>query len=69
MYMKHGDSSRWVIELLFDDLLDWHEWFHEQRRLAPLNITCLGGPDSGAKGMQEGRWESGLDNSPMCVLI
>ena len=54
MFLKHNDS--WVIELLFDDLLDWNNWFHEQRRLAPLNITCLGGPDSGTRGMQEGRW-------------
>jgi putative isomerase len=59
MVMKHKNSNTsWVVELLFDDLLDWNQWFNEQRRLLPLNITCLGGPDSGSKGMQEGRWES-----------
>ena len=59
MVMKHKNSNTsWVVELLFDDLLDWNQWFNEQRRLLPLNITCLGGPDRGSKGMQEGRWES-----------
>ena len=49
MHKKHKNTTQltWVIELLYDDLLDWNNWFHEQRRLAPLNITCLGGPDTG----------------------
>jgi hypothetical protein len=58
MYKKYSD--KWIVELLFDDLLDWNNWFVAQRRLAPLNLTCLGGPY-----MQAARWESGLDNSPM----
>jgi len=49
-----------MIELMLDDLLTWNDWFWSERRLPPLNITCLGGPY-----MQAGRWESGLDNSPM----
>ena len=50
------------MELLFDDLLDWNNWFHDNRRLAPLNITCLGSAEG---DMQDARFESGLDNSPM----
>lgn len=46
------------------------QWFEENRRLPPLNITCLGGPDDAASDghpnpMQVARWESGMDNSPM----
>jgi len=60
MYEKYGDL--WLVELLFDDLYDWNQWFHQERRLPPLNITCLGS----AEGvMQDARFESGLDNSPM----
>jgi putative isomerase len=58
MYRKFGD--KWLVELLFDDLKDWSDWFDSQRRLAPLYITALGGDD-----MQAARYESGLDNSPM----
>ena len=52
----------WIIDLLFDDLLDWNTWFHEQRRLPPLNLGCLGSQEG---SMQDARFESGLDNSPM----
>ena len=58
LFRKYGDV--WLVELLFDDLLDWSDWFHSHRRLAPLNLTALGGDD-----MQAARYESGLDNSPM----
>lgn len=58
MYRRHADS--WLITLLIDDLIDWSDWFWANRRLAPLGITALGG-DS----MQAGRFESGLDDSPM----
>ena len=64
MYKRYGD--KWLVELLFDSLLDWNNWFYRQRRLPPLNITCLGGPTNAhPSGMQAGRWESGMDNSPM----
>jgi len=57
--------------LLFDDLLDWHNWFWSHRRLPPLGLICLGSdmvpgyPDSASNTMQGARYESGLDNSPM----
>ena len=69
MYKKHNNSG-WVVEFLFDDLYDWNTWFATERSLPPLNITCLGGPldgraDGNPNPMQVGRWESGMDNSPM----
>lgn len=60
LYGRYGDT--WLVALLYDDLKDWSDWFHESRRLAPLNLTALGGDD-----MQAARYESGLDNSPMCA--
>ena len=59
LYQRHGDL--WVVELLFDDLLDWHHWFARSRSLSPLtNLTVLGG-----SSFDSARKESGLDNSPM----
>ena len=43
MYTKYKDL--WMVELLFDDLLDWSNWFFTERTLAPLNMTALGGDD------------------------
>ena len=60
MYRKYKEP--WIVALLFDDLLDWNRWFAAERRLAPLNITCLGSAEG---DMQDARFESGLDNSPM----
>ena len=58
MTRRWGET--WVAELLFDDLLDWNRWREAVRTLLPYNLTCLGGSD-----MQQARFESGLDNSPM----
>ena len=58
MYERYGD--KWIVELLFDDLLDWSNWFMAKRRLEPLGLICHGGDT-----MQDARYESGLDNSPM----
>jgi putative isomerase len=40
-------------------------WFHTARPLPPLNITCLGSEEG---VLQDARFESGLDNSPMYDL-
>lgn len=32
MYRKYGDA--WLVELLFDDLLDWSNWFYTSRLCA-----------------------------------
>jgi len=71
MYKKYSNDT-WLVELLFDDLLDWHNWF-AQRRMVPggLFLICLGTDsvsgyvDPASNAMQGARYESGLDNSPM----
>lgn len=37
-----GRDLRWVLELLYDDLLDWHEWLWAKRRLPPLDLAVPG---------------------------
>ena len=70
MYNKFKDL--WIVELLFDDLLAWNDWFVAERMLGPLGIVSLGSDtidgykDAAAGVMQGARFESGLDNSPMC---
>lgn len=60
-----------LVELLFDDLLEWNDWFFSSRTLGPLGIISLGSDtidgykDFSAGEMQGARYESGLDNSPM----
>jgi putative isomerase len=69
VYRKYGDA--WLVELLFDDLLDWNEWFVASRMLGPGGLVSLGSDtidgyaDWSAGQMQGARYESGLDNSPM----
>ena len=72
LYKKYGD--KWMISLLFDDLLDWSNWFMRRRLLPPLDMVALGSFNEeaditgrfSAENMQGARFESGLDNSPMC---
>ena len=59
LFKRHGD--RWIVELLFDDLLDWSNWFLQSRRLKPLGMIALGS----VAGMDMARLESGCDDSPM----
>ena len=69
LYEKFKDE--WIVELLLNDLIDWHDWFHTYRLLPPLNMVCLGSnPIPGdtyyaPNTLQSARLESGLDNSPM----
>lgn len=32
----------WVVSVLFDDLLDWSDWFIRKRLKPPLNLVALG---------------------------
>jgi hypothetical protein len=57
LYKKWQDE--WVIELLFDDLLDWSNWFVQRRLLPPARLVALGSTG----GMHAARLESGLDDS------
>ena len=63
---------KWVVAALFDDLLDANDWV-ARRRLAPaLNLVKLGAynEQTGEAGnMQDARYESGLDNSPMYAFL
>ena len=69
MYSKYKDL--WLVDLLFDDLMAWNDWFVEERMFGPLGIVSLGSDtisgykDAAAGVMQGARYESGLDNSPM----
>ena len=40
IYKKYGDE--WVVELLLNDLIDWHDWFATYRILEPAGLICLG---------------------------
>ena len=37
-----GVDQRWVLSLLYPDLLDWNDWLWEQRRLPPLMLAGMG---------------------------
>jgi len=69
MYNKYKDA--WLVQLLFEDLLEWNSWFLTARALGPLGIISLGSDtyegyvDWSTGEMQGARYESGLDNSPM----
>ncbi len=36
MYRKFGDL--WLVQLLFDDLLDWNNWSMRERTMEPLDL-------------------------------
>ena len=69
IYRKYED--KWIVELLINDLIDWHDWFATYRILAPKGLICLGSnavygdkfwsPNT----LNSAKLESGLDNSPM----
>lgn len=74
LYKKHKD--RWVVEVLFDDLVDWNDWVLDHRILQPEGLVALGShsaqyldpsrpPPGGTDGVGPAVLESGMDNSPM----
>jgi putative isomerase len=74
LYRRFGD--RWLIEMLFDDLLRWNRWWwsHRQRdhllswgsnAYAPVTGNEWESAAKGVGGRFGGALESGLDNSPM----
>lgn len=40
LYRRYGDL--WLVELLFNDLLRWNDFFLEERTCDATNLTCLG---------------------------
>jgi hypothetical protein len=42
LYRRFNDT--WLVELLVDDLLDWHEWQWTQRRVVAPGSACCGEP-------------------------
>ena len=81
IYLRYKGEARWLVELLFDDLLGWHDWFVRRRTLLPLGLVCLGSDpinttagagdsrvdpnDWNINQMQGARYESGQDDSPL----
>jgi putative isomerase len=71
LYRKYKDT--WIVEALWEDLVEWNDWFMRERLLEPLGLIGLrsyGGSDHAAdddddNNLQAARYESGLDNSPM----
>lgn len=73
LFRKYHD--KWIVEALFDDLLDWNDWFMERRLVDPTGVIALGSfydshENNGqapprSNTMWAARMESGLDNSPM----
>ena len=62
-------KDEWIVELLYNDVRDWSDWFWRERLLQPLGLIALGSDLVEGLGdgnsMQGARYESGLDNSPM----
>jgi hypothetical protein len=75
LYTRFGDL--WLVELLFDDLFDWHEWTWQRRRVVVPGSACCDEPGYISVGNDYTRdcedpadcvgafkGESGLDQSP-----
>lgn len=66
LYERHQEA--WLLELVFEDLMAWNDWWVEKRS-TPEGYLCWGSdpiagePDS--DNLQAAKYESGLDNSPM----
>jgi len=73
LYRKYNDS--WIVEALWEDLVEWNDWFMRERLLEPVGLIGLGSYEEHSDSdvanedrqntLQAARWESGLDNSPM----
>ena len=81
IYNKYKES--WIINVVYDDLLDWSNWFVKKRTIHGSSGQVVDGLISlgsfsdenvitnttqAGNNMQDARYESGLDNSPMYDL-
>ena len=67
-WRRHGELR--LVELLYDDLVAWHEWTLARRALQPHNLISVGSdvvstPPFDGHTKQAAIWETGMDNSPM----
>jgi len=66
---RHGSAVDWLKAYVIDDLIEWNDWFIHNRMydgLISLGSFNILDPANGGEGsMQNARFESGLDNSPM----
>ena len=74
LYTRFGDA--WLVELLFDDLLDWSNWTWDRRRVVVPGSACCDEPGYISVGndyatcvdacdcVNSFKGESGLDQSP-----
>jgi putative isomerase len=70
LFSKFHD--KWIVELLWDDMLMWTNWIRDTRLEQPAGLVVLAS-DNVAPGQSDRHqctkeaviWESGLDNSPM----
>ncbi|MEN1783622.1 MAG: trehalase family glycosidase [Bacteroidota bacterium] len=60
LYEKYQET--WFLEEVFDGLLSWNRWWVNNRRNQGYLTWGASWPNA---NVQDGRWESGLDNSPM----
>ena len=73
IYRKYRE--KWIVELLFDDLLSWNRWWPRHRDFGgylcwgtdPIPLTPQAGrlEQKAVNQLQGAKYESGLDNSPM----
>ena len=81
IYNKYKES--WIIDVVYDDLLDWSNWFVKKRTIhgSPGQVVdglislgsfsdenVITNTTQAGNSMQDARYESGLDNSPMYDL-
>jgi neutral trehalase len=73
IYRKYREE--WLIEYIFDDLMEWNTWYFKNRQSAPGLLSWGSNPFEPLVGhyvecldinnRQGAAYESGLDNSPM----
>ena len=53
LFKKYGD--KWMVEVVFDDLLDWNSWFLANRVLKPAGLIALGSFNTEAAAQGQGQ--------------
>jgi hypothetical protein len=69
----HGVDGRdllWVLQLLYSDLLDWHHWLWDFRRIEPLGLAGLGSdpcvvPNGSSRSSRSSPWTDAQPSKPL----